>query len=106
MKRKLAAIDVGTTKVCAIMADADETGIRILGVGVVASRGLQKGMVVNLNEARECIRRAVTMAEQTAGFKIGPAVVSITGRHIHSASSPFPGTMKSCAKPMSTALWM
>ncbi|MEL7561969.1 cell division protein FtsA [Dehalogenimonas sp. 4OHTPN] len=87
MKKRLSAIDVGTTKVCAIMADADEAGIRILGVGVVSSRGLQKGMVVNLNEARESIRKAVSMAEQTAGFKMASAIVNITGRHIHSANN-------------------
>ena len=87
MKKRLAAIDVGTTKVCTIMGDADEAGIRILGVGVVPSRGLQKGMVVNLNEARDAIKRSVTMAEQSAGYKIDSAVVSITGRHIHSANN-------------------
>ena len=87
MKKRLAAIDVGTTKVCTIMGDADEAGIRILGVGVVPSRGLQKGMVVNLNEARDAIKRSVTMAEQSAGYKIDSAVVSITGSHIHSANN-------------------
>ena len=87
MKKRLSAIDVGTTKVCTIMADVDEAGIRILGVGVVPSRGLQKGMVVNLNEARDVIRRSVVMAEQSAGYKIDSAVVSITGRHIHSANN-------------------
>jgi len=44
-------------------------------------------MVVNLNEARDAIRRSVTMAEQSAGYKIDSAVVSITGRHIHSANN-------------------
>ncbi|AKG53401.1 FtsA [Dehalogenimonas sp. WBC-2] len=83
-KSRLSAIDVGTTKVCTIMADADEAGIRILGVGVTPSRGLQKGMVVNLNEARDAIKRSITMAEQSAGYKVDSAVLSITGRHIHS----------------------
>jgi len=87
MKKRLSAIDVGTTKVCTIMADADEAGIRILGVGTVPSRGLQKGMVVNLNEARESIKRSVGMAEQTAGYKIDTATINITGRHIHSSNN-------------------
>jgi cell division protein FtsA len=87
MKKRLAAIDVGTTKVCTIMGDVDEAGIRILGVGVVPSLGLQKGMVVNLNEAREAIKRSILMAEQSAGYKIDSAVVNITGRHIHSANN-------------------
>ncbi len=87
MKKRLAAIDVGTTKVCTIMGDADDSGIRILGVGIVASQGLQKGMVVNLNEARDAIKRSVVMAEQSAGYKIDSAVINITGRHIHSSNN-------------------
>lgn len=86
-KTRLAAIDVGTTKVCTIMADADEAGIRVLGVGVTPSRGLQKGMVVNLNEARDAIKRSVGLAEQSAGYKLDTATVSITGRHIHSTNN-------------------
>jgi len=81
MKNRLSAIDVGTTKVCTVMADANEAGIQILGVGVVPSRGLQRGMVVNLNEARDTIQRSVVMAEQSAGYKIDSPMVSITGRH-------------------------
>jgi len=83
MKNRLSAIDVGTTKVCTVMADANEAGIQILGVGVVPSRGLQRGMVVNLNEARDSIQRSVVMAERSAGCKIDPAGVSITGRHVN-----------------------
>ena len=61
MKRtKIAAIDVGTTKVCTIMADIDDNGMpRILGVGVAPSQGLQKGLVVNFNEAKQSIRESV-----------------------------------------------
>jgi len=63
MKRtRVSAIDVGTTKVCTIMGDIDEkNNVRILGVGVAPSKGLAKGMVVNLNEARESIRDSVRM---------------------------------------------
>ena len=86
-KTRLSAIDVGTTKVCTIMADADEAGIRVLGVGVTPARGLQKGMVVNLNEARDSIRRSIGMAEQSAGYKLDAATISITGRHIHSTNN-------------------
>ncbi|MBI4296684.1 MAG: cell division protein FtsA, partial [Chloroflexi bacterium] len=66
MKRtKVGAIDVGTTKVCTIMGDYDSNGIlRVLGVGISPSHGLQKGMVVNVNEAKESIRDSVRKAEQ------------------------------------------
>jgi len=86
-RRRIAAIDVGTTKVATIMADTDGMGFRILGVGIVPSRGLQKGMVVNLNEARECIRKSVKMAEETAGYKLESAFVGVTGRHITSQNN-------------------
>jgi len=88
MKRtRVSAIDVGTTKVCTVMGDIDEkNNVRILGVGVTPSQGLTKGMVVNLNEARESIRDSVRRAERTAGYKIESAYVGVTGRHISSVN--------------------
>jgi cell division protein FtsA len=84
MKRtKIAGIDVGTTKICTIMADTDgNSAPRILGVGIVPSRGLQKGMVVNVNEAKASIRESIKKAEQSAGYKLESAFVGVTGRHI------------------------
>jgi cell division protein FtsA len=89
MKRtKVAAIDVGTTKVCTIMADTDDTGLpRILGVGIGPSQGLQKGIVVNSNEAKESIRESIRKAEQTAGYKLESAYVGVTGRHVSSLNN-------------------
>jgi len=82
-RRKIAAIDVGTTKICTIMGIVDSNfGLKIVGVGIVPSRGLQKGMVVNVNEATESIRESVKKAEQSAGFKLESAYVGVTGRHI------------------------
>lgn len=89
MKRtKIAAIDVGTTKVCTIMADTDNNGMpRILGVGIVPSQGLQKGIVVNFSEAKRSIRESVRKAEQTAGYKLESAYIGVTGRHISSVNN-------------------
>ena len=89
MKRtKVAAIDVGTTKVCTIMADADGDGLpRILGVGIVPSHGMQRGVVVNFGEARQSIRESVRKAEQVAGYKLESAYVGVTGRHISSVNN-------------------
>ena len=89
MKRtRIAAIDVGTTKVCSVMGDIDEkNNVRILGVGVSASQGLTKGIVINLNEARESIRESVHKAERTAGYKMESACVGVTGRHITSVNN-------------------
>jgi cell division protein FtsA len=89
MKRtRIAGIDVGTTKVCTIMADTDGNGWpRILGVGVVPSQGLQKGLVVNFNEAKQSIRESVRRAEEIAGYKLESAYIGVTGRHISSSNN-------------------
>jgi len=89
MKRtKIGAIDVGTTKVCTIIADIDDNGLpRVLGVGIVPSHGLQKGLVVNFNEAKQSIRESVRKAEQVSGSKLESAYVGVTGRHVSSVNN-------------------
>jgi len=88
MKRtRIGAIDVGTTKICTIMADTDGSSTRVLGVGIVPSQGLQKGLVVNFNEAKAAIRESVRKAEQVAGYKLESAYVGITGRHVSSVNN-------------------
>jgi len=89
MKRdRIAAIDVGTTKVCTIMADIlDREDLRVLGVGVTPSHGLHKGLVTNINEARESIKKSVRLAEQMAGRRLESAYVGVTGRHISSVNN-------------------
>jgi len=84
----LTSIDVGTTKVCTTVADVDDGGgIRIIGVGVTPSEGLHKGLVVNINEAKESIRQSVKKAEQTSGYKVESAYVGVTGRHVSSLNN-------------------
>jgi cell division protein FtsA len=86
-KTKVCAIDVGTTKVCTIMAQVHEEDLRVIGVGVAPSYGLHKGLVVNINEARESIRESVRLAERTAGAKMESAYIGVTGRHISSVNN-------------------
>jgi cell division protein FtsA len=84
----LTSIDVGTTKICTTMADVNEGGsLRVIGVGVTPSRGLHKGLVVNINEARESIRESVRKAEQASGFRVESAFVGVTGRHVTSLNN-------------------
>ncbi len=79
----LSAIDVGTTKVCTIVAEVNDGGImRVAGVGLTPSRGLHKGLVVNIGEAKQSIRESVRKAEQASGYKVESAYVGVTGRHI------------------------
>ena len=88
MKKIISAIDVGTTKICTIISNLDSGGnAQVLGVGVVPSHGLHKGLVVNVEEARESIAESVKRAEQASGLKVESAYVGVTGRHISSINS-------------------
>jgi cell division protein FtsA len=89
MKKRnvVASIDVGTTKICTILADVTEGSPRVVGVGITPSRGLHKGLVVNINEARESIRDSVRKAEQTSNYKVESAYVGVTGRHVTSMNN-------------------
>jgi cell division protein FtsA len=60
----------------------DNGQMRVAGVGVVPSKGMHKGMVVNIDEARETIRASVKKAEQSSGYKVESAYIGVTGRHI------------------------
>ena len=91
MKKRitLTSIDVGTTKVCTTIADVNDVGsdIRVIGVGITPSKGLHKGLVVNINEARESIRESVRKAEQASDYKVESAYVGVTGRHVTSMNN-------------------
>jgi len=84
----LTSIDVGTTKICTTIADvSDGHDIRVTGVGTTPSGGLHKGLVVNINEAKEAIRESVRKAEQASDFKVESAYVGVTGRHVNSLNN-------------------
>ncbi len=90
MRRRttLAAIDVGTTKVAVVVGDVGEHGeTRILGFGVAPAAGLARGVIDNIQSAREAIVQAVEKAEQSCGMRILSAVVGITGSHIASQNN-------------------
>ena len=90
MRRRstVAAIDVGSTKVAVIVGDLGEQGeTRILGVGVTPAAGLSRGVIDNIQSAREAIGIAVEKAEQACGMRILSAVVGISGGHISSQNN-------------------
>jgi cell division protein FtsA len=88
MKRKIAAIDVGTTKVCTIMGTLDSsTGLRVLGVGIAPSHGIEKALVANVNQAKESIRQSIKKAEMMAGYRLDSAIIGVTGKHITSSNN-------------------
>jgi len=79
---------VGTTKICAIIAEADPGGgLDVIGVGAAASRGLRKGVVVNIDSTVEAIKQAVAEAEQMAGVEVAAVYAGVAGGHIRGVNS-------------------
>ncbi len=88
MENVIVGIDVGTTKVCTLIGQMSGGLMpRIIGVGVVPSRGIRKGMIVNVHEATEAIARSVDKAERTAGIQVEQTYVSLSGDHITGVNS-------------------
>jgi len=81
-------LDVGTTKVCALIAEVmPDGGLSILGVGESASSGLRRGNLVHLEATVEAIRAALGQAEQVAGTSVRGVFASVAGDHIRSINS-------------------
>lgn len=84
----LVGLDVGTTKICAIVAEVSPSdGLDVIGVGTAPSRGLRKGVVVNIDATVEAIKRAVDDAEQMAGVEISSVYAGVAGGHIRGINS-------------------
>lgn len=84
----LVAIDVGTSKVCALIGEVSRDGrLTIMGHGTVPASGLRKGVVVNIDQTVRSIADAVERAERLSGWKIDRAFVSVGGGHIESLNS-------------------
>jgi cell division protein FtsA len=88
VERTIVGIDVGTTKVCTLVGEADaEGGLRIVGVGVAPARGIRKGVVVNVQEATETIATSIEKAERISGYAIESAYVGLAGAHVSAINS-------------------
>jgi cell division protein FtsA len=86
--RTIVALDVGTSKVCTLVGEAHPNGqLRIIGVGVTPSRGLRKGVVVDVQEATEAIKASVYKAQKLSGHEITSAYVGIGGGYISATNS-------------------
>lgn len=83
----LTAIDVGSAKTCALVAEITESGLRYRGHGIAESRGSRKGVIVELEKAVAAIQEAVEQAEDIAGAPIEHASVGIAGGHIRGLNS-------------------
>lgn len=84
----IAGLDIGTTKTCCIVGEYTDAGIDVIGMGIAPSRGVKKGIIVNIAATVESIRTAVEKAEVDAGCKIDKVYVGIAGNHIKGFNSP------------------
>lgn len=80
----IVGLDIGTTKICAIVGELTDEGIDIIGIGTNPSRGLRKGVVVNIESTVQSIQRAIDEAEAMAGTEITHVYTGIAGGHIKS----------------------
>lgn len=83
----LVGLDIGTTKVCALVGEETEAGVELVGMGLAPSTGLRKGMVINMDSTATAIRAAVDEAEKRAGCDIHSVAVGLAGGHIKSLNS-------------------
>ena len=78
----IVGLDVGTTKICAVVGEVEGKKINIIGIGTHPSIGLRKGVVVNIESTVESIQKAVEEAELMAGCEISSVYAGIAGGHI------------------------
>ena len=80
-------LDIGTSKVCAIVGEMTEKGVEITGVGSHPSQGLRKGVVINIESTVSSVKKAIEEAELMAGCEIHTVFTGIAGGHIKGFNS-------------------
>ena len=83
----IVGLDIGTTKICAIVGEMHEKGVDIIGIGASPSRGLRKGVVINIETTVNSIKTAIEEAERMAGCDIQSVYAGIAGSHIRGFNS-------------------
>ncbi len=86
-ERYLVALDIGSAKTCALIADVENGSARFLGMGAAESKVSRKGLIVNLDAAVSSIRRALEEAEGVANVPVESAVVGVAGSHVRGVNS-------------------
>ncbi|MFP6563351.1 MAG: cell division protein FtsA, partial [Myxococcota bacterium] len=83
----IVGLDIGTTKICAVVAECTETGVDVIGIGTHPSKGLRKGVVVDIDATVHSIKQAVEEAELMADCEISTVYAGIAGGHIRGFNS-------------------
>lgn len=84
MEEIVFGIDIGTTKICALVGEVRNHELRIIGMGKKPSAGMSKGMIVDVPQASLALAGAIEEAEKTSGYQLSQALVSVAGEHINS----------------------
>jgi len=88
LSRTVLAIDIGSTKICAIIAEiSDDNSIAITGAGISKAQGLKKGSITNIELASKSIKAALNDAKRVSGSDVKSAIVSISGAYTKSLNS-------------------
>src|ERR1700678_3780089 len=87
-ERHIVALDIGSTKTCALIGELDEDGsVKFAALGAAESKGWRKGQIVNLDLAVSSIRRAVEEAEALVGVPIESGLLGVAGVHVRGVNS-------------------
>src|SRR5882672_2792983 len=87
MDKYIVALDIGSTKTSVLIAEIDEEQVKFLALGAAESKGLRKGLIVNLDSTVSSIRRAVEEAEGVANVPVEAAVIGVAGAHVRGVNS-------------------
>jgi cell division protein FtsA len=83
----LVGLDIGSTKTCVLLAELENDQVKFLALGAAESKGLRKGLIVNLDSTVSSIRRAVEEAETLVGVPVESAVTGVAGSHVRGVNS-------------------
>jgi cell division protein FtsA len=83
----LVGLDIGSTKTCVLLSECENDQVKFLALGAAESKGLRKGLIVNLDSTVSSIRRAVEEAESVANVPVESAVIGVAGSHVRGVNS-------------------
>jgi cell division protein FtsA len=83
----IVGLDIGSTKTCVLVAEINEEQVKFLALGAAESKGLRKGLIVNLDSTVSSIRRAVEEAESVSGVPVESALIGVAGGHVRGVNS-------------------
>jgi len=87
LNKTILAIDIGSTKICAIIAELEDNRIQIIGHGISKSQGIKKGVITNIEIASKAIKKAISDAKRISGSNVSTATISISNAYAKSLNA-------------------